>query len=777
MNSSTAPIICEREDWKKFRDKNEIAQRAGVPISKLPTVVCKEVADNALDAGGIRDYGRTEDDGFYVEDTGPGLAPEQLPIIFSVRRNLMSSKFIRLPARGAAGNGLRIVTGAVLAYKGKLAVSTQGHTYALTPDYNTGETSIEKLGPYPHDGMRVEVNLNGAGPLDLAWIGRARKLAQGDPYKGRSSPHWYNESAFWELADSVQDKTISIREFVSRFDGCSGKKAGWITDELKGRKLSTLQKEEIPRLLAGMQAVSKTVKLARLGCVGKHGDLPKHHAIKRALVNINGAIIPVVVEVWAEPIIEKEEERYALFHVNRSPAIGHVSISDVYGSDRRRRLFVGGKYIDFTVGKYEIGFWINVITPYMPTVSEGKEPSLEFMGNVLGKALNAAANQIKKEYPAEKKKQKRQPVRFREDLSSQKAVIYEYMNWAVAIVSENGKYPYSARQLFYVLRPKIMEEAKIKKPDRLWSNFDNVLGEYQEEHGSLPGLFREPRGSIYDPHTGRTTPLGTLQVKDYKRPEWTFNKILYCEKEGGLFEILKQEKWPEKHDCALFSAKGQATNAAIDLIRKLKRHGEKIEVLLVHDADISGTQIYDVFARKCGDSINVINLGLDPREALSEEMGLEAEKVHYKKDQGPVPRYIYEQEPESIQWLANKRIELNAMLPAKFLEWLSRKFEEKSKLAKVIPPYAIMYNRFSLDLEQRLRERIIELLDMRAMIRGIRDSLADGIEDKSADLKDYVKKHLKKTPVDLWEKPVHILANKAANKADIPEVVKKEDEE
>ena len=45
-------------------------------------------------------------------------------------------------------------------------------------------------------------------------------------------------------------------------------------------------------------------------------------------------------------------------------------------------------------------------------------------------------------------------------------------------------------------------------------------------------MYREPRGTIYHPHTGEVIPLGTLNVENYERPVWIFNKIVYIEKEG-----------------------------------------------------------------------------------------------------------------------------------------------------------------------------------------------------------------------------------------------------
>ena len=71
-------------------------------------------------------------------------------------------------------------------------------------------------------------------------------------------------------------------------------------------------------------------------------------------------------------------------------------------------------------------------------------------------------------------------------------------------------------------------------------------------------MYREPRGSIYHPHRGEAITLGTLMVEEYKRPAWTFNKLVYIEKEG-FSEALKVVGWGERHDCALISSKGFST--------------------------------------------------------------------------------------------------------------------------------------------------------------------------------------------------------------------------
>ena len=107
-------------------------------------------------------------------------------------------------------------------------------------------------------------------------------------------------------------------------------------------------------------------------------------------------------------------------------------------------------------------------------------------------------------------------------------------------------------------------------------------------------MYREPRGSIYHPHREETITLGTLMVEEYERPAWTYNKLVYIEKEG-FTEALKDNGWSERHDCMLMSSKGFTTRAARDLVDKLAKHDEPVTVFCVHDADAYGTMIYQTF--------------------------------------------------------------------------------------------------------------------------------------------------------------------------------------
>jgi hypothetical protein len=196
-----------------------------------------------------------------------------------------------------------------------------------------------------------------------------------------------------------------------------------------------------------------------------------------------------------------------------------------------------------------------------------------------------------------------------------------------------------------------------------------------------------------------------LQVERYRRPEWTFNKILFIEKEG-FFEALKEAAWPERHDCALLTSKGQPTRAARDLLDLLGETGEEILFFAVHDADAAGTLIYqslqEATRARPGRKVRVINLGLEPEEALA--MDLEVEDVDAGERRKPIAAYV---PADCRDWLRYHRVELNAMTTPQFIAWLDDKMAAFGN-GKLVPPARVLTNDLSETLEERLHHQITE---------------------------------------------------------------------
>ena len=89
---------------------------------------------------------------------------------------MRSTKLLRLPQRGALGNGLRVVAGAVLASEGSLVVFTRNRRIVLQP-HADGHTAVANLTEVEYPiGTRIEIGFGSALPNDseaLMWIEHA----------------------------------------------------------------------------------------------------------------------------------------------------------------------------------------------------------------------------------------------------------------------------------------------------------------------------------------------------------------------------------------------------------------------------------------------------------------------------------------------------------------------------------------------------------------------------------------------------------------------------
>jgi hypothetical protein len=747
-------IFNVRDDWTLFRSLTTLTQKAGVSVDKIAMAVVKELVDNALDTGAKCDIGLIGNDGFYVEDDGLGIEGDGYKIahLFSIRRPLTSTKFVRLPNRGALGNGLRVVAGAVLSIKdATLTVSTKERTLKLLPQHNDGTTKFEIIGDYEKKGTRVEVILPGyVNEKTLFWGSEAISLRQGTYYNGKTSPHWYDSEAFYELLKSNPEKRM-VRDFIGDFDGCSGKKSGIITKDFSKQKASSLTIEDADTLLGIARKHSKQVKPSRLGQIGfikgdgEYAKLESYFTIKSHRGGID-AELPVVVEAW----VNKAQKTEISFFVNRTPITSDIGM---YHSKSEIMILESGFSGHHVKAANEpIRINVNVITPFMPIISDSKKPDISYIAEPISEAIQKAINKLKKitarnlSYPNTKGK-------------TQKRVILDNLDKAIAQASGNGKYRYSQRQLFYTVRPYVLEDTK---KELKYENFCSVITDYEANIGEdLPGIYRDSRGTLYHPHSGDIIPLGTLDVEKYKRPKWTFNKILYSEKEG-FFEILKDEKWAEKNDCALLTSKGYASRAARDVIDLLAETEEELLFFCIHDADAAGTMIFQSLnkATKARPErrVKVVNLGLEPKEGL--KMGLQVENITGKKKEMPVAEYVTN---KWKKWLQTKRIELNAMDTPQFIKWLNDTMGKHGN-EKVVPTKDVLTSELLQHGRKELNKAVIEQLlkEMRAeeRVEAEYKQLLPILQSNFINIDEKIREELLVYPIELWSEPLKRLAKK-----------------
>jgi hypothetical protein len=737
LASLPGPPNFQRPDWSLFRTIEGLQQQAGVPKALLPQLVLKELVDNGLDAGERTHVTIERLDGncFAVTDDGPGIggSPGDVARLFSIDRPMVSTKLIRLPSRGALGNGLRVVAGAVIASEGSLVVTTRNRRLRLRPERDGSTTVVSAAEVDFPTGTRVEVTLGAALPFvgDVGyWARWAINLARiGTTYSGKSSPWWYDVGQFHELLYAAGDRTV--RDLVSSLDGCTAtSKAAAIVAQagLDRMACHDVNSAQATALLHACRANAKAVNPKRLGAVGPKFMLGSyavaHGAVRHGAV-APYADVPFVVEVWVSPVGYGNSRLLAC--VNRTVVAGEISVGR-----NKRDIYFFGCGLAHTVatapaGK-EFAITFNVTTPYMPITSASKAPNfrpfLEEISDAVGKAICKA----------------RRPKEGGPVAQTQKDVVLENLDDVVAEVSGDGQFRFNERQLLYRLRPIVQEELGEELKE---TNFKSIITDYEAERGDIPGMYREPRGTIYHPHLRQTIALGTLAVEDYERPVWTFNKLLYVEKEG-FSEALKAAQWPERHDCALMSSKGFTTRACRDLVDLVATHDEPVTIFCVHDADAYGTMIYETFQEETkargARKIRIVNLGLEPWEAVA--MGLEVEPVEDKGKRKPVADYVLysadDTEVDWTEWLQTHRVELNAMTTPEFIAWLDRKM---AGYAKLVPPTDVIETDLDERVERKVRashtERILREADLdrqvaatvAAIVTPSGEALADGIQE------------------------------------------------
>jgi hypothetical protein len=714
--------MAERHDWALFRNIDGLQQKAGVPAARLRRLVLKELADNALDAGSQIRAGALDANTFFIEDDGPGLDgdPKEIASLFSIRRPMRSTKLLRLPQRGALGNGLRVVAGAVLASEGSLVVITRNQRIVLLPQADGSINVVEVIPAVRPVGTRIEIGFGPALPFDdkaLAWALAADAMArEGSTYDGKTSPHWYDPEQFHELL--LAYGSSPLRSLIAQLDGCSGGKAGEIVSAagLDRATCENVNRHQAKAVLEIARRVARKVTPERLGCVGRDA-FPNHkYAIEHGHAPVGSVSpkveIPYVVEAWAAKTGEKGNIEISI-SVNRTPVTGEISAYRDADKDINLCGCGLGHYFKDTPRKGKFNIHVNILTPYCPITSDGKAPSLEPFVSKIGAALVAATKKAQRAAPKERR-------------LSQKDVVLENLDQAIANASGDGEYRFNERQLFYQLRPIVLEETG--QPLQI-GNFKAILTDYENENGEIEGMYREPRGSIYHPHRHETIPLGTLSVEEYERPIWNYNKLIYIEKEG-FSEALKDNGWPERHDCAVASSKGYTTRAVKDLVDKIAEHYEPCTIYCVHDADAYGTMIYQTFqaatkargARK----IQIVNLGLEPWDAVAD--GLEIEDVDRGDKRKPVAEYVIAREDGEYweEWLQTHRVELNAMTTPEFIEWLDNKMA-KHGVGKLIPPAKVLTAELHKKLEAKVRailtERILREAGLEAQVGNTIDAI------------------------------------------------------
>ena len=357
-----------------------------------------------------------------------------------------------------------------------------------------------------------------------------------------------------------------------------------------------------------------------------------------------------------------------------------------------------------------------------------------------------------------------------------KDAVFAVLPEAVRRASGAGTLPFSARSLYYQVRPLI--QPLTAKALSYGYFTPGLLTEYQEDQGPLVGLYYDPRGVLYEPHVGeagttgsvgtaryapwagQTVALGTREVEAYRAPAWRFDKILFVEKKG-LWPVLQAAELAERFDLAIVASEGYATRAARDLMAAAQQTG-RITVLTLHDCDGAGYNIartLEAGTRTSPTPIQIIDLGLTWADAQA--AGLEPERVTRKNDlPAELLQRLSNAETQFLrgtpagrgQWSA-QRVELNAFTSDALVAFIEAKLRQHGLTAKVCPPAAVMVAEGRTALQHRIEHdllrRISEMVDVAALARRLAGDAMETLDGPT--LHAQVADALRANPPESWD--------------------------
>jgi len=321
-----------------------------------------------------------------------------------------------------------------------------------------------------------------------------------------------------------------------------------------------------------------------------------------------------------------------------------------------------------------------------------------------------------------------------------KDAVFTVMWEAWEHASGHGQYEVSARFLYYPVR-KLIQTLTDKELDFNYFSQDLVI-EYQRTVRPLPGLYYDPRGVLYEPHTGRAIPLGTREVRAYVFPAWLYDKILYVEKKG-VWPILQAARLAERYDMAVVAGEGYASEAIRVLLQAASTE-QQYQLFVLHDADPDGYNIARTLreetARMPGYAVDVIDLGLRWAEAMAR--GLDTEEFTRRKAL-PEGLVLTEDEQRAFegrrQWRGSgqkaswisARVELNAFTAPELVAYIEQRLQETGVRTKIIPPETVLTDTareiWRAEVATRVRRAVERLLSIDDMTDRLQDDFTEHV--------------------------------------------------
>lgn len=465
---------------------------------------------------------------------------------------------------------------------------------------------------------------------------------------------------------------------------------------------------------------------------------PDRYWYKHRASEINGA--PFIVEV---AIAETEREDGHFYGLNFSVPFGDplagllLSAGDIESYGIANLLTEAGVYNGSRAGRtlYTVAA-VHLVMPRLPSLDRGKS-RLALSSEqrlVVAETIVKAAKTLREEWKRWERQQRKgpRPTRMPSNLLWKKEAVESILLETYMVVTENEALYISARDMFYAIRPKY--NAMEVRASKTGTDFDFnyfsqiIIPAFRRDVHALPMIDYKARGVLYDPHNDTETPIGDKELRDWKFPEWTFNKLLFIEKQG-VCETLKQvggRDFARRWDIAVICSEGYST-AAVRKLMALAQDGEGYQLFVWHDADPDGYNIARTLAEQTAripnHSMNVFDLGLFIEHAIDASYQSE---TFTRKSALPSTLDLddYEQQLfggkqrqigyDKYEWHDCVRVEINAIPIRERIAYLEERLSEiPDLLPKVQPPPAVLKADAVRICKDRIKERIADEVDKR----------------------------------------------------------------
>ena len=667
--------------------------------------------------------------------------------------------------------------------------------------------ALVKIGRYDrrskHAHTPIGATVNSYHPT-VAFPAEWMKWLPSDP----TSPHWYDEQAIQSLIDSeiatartagTGDKLV--RDFVREFRGLSGTvKAKAVCAEVpRAWRLSDLNGDTAV-LLSAMTTATAPAKPAALGWVGpdhiracfSHGNsiVRDRFWYYRELVLDGG--IPLVVEA---AVAETVTAGGLVTAINFSPAFADPLREKGLDADKVYGYGIAGLLRECAVlvrprqaGPFFTAF-VHIVCPSLTFLDRGKsqlDPS-----PVLQAATTKAIWRVAKTAWSEREQHRKDAaaadrrvnaaIKAWESSAPKQLDLVEaafaVMERAWQQATSGGTRPASARTIFYQARPLIQHLTDRDLKDSYFTG--TLLPRYQREVRELPGVYYEPRGNLYEPHTGKPVPLGTRDVENYTIPAWTYDKVLFIEK-TGLWPVLENAHLGERYDMAIIAGSGLATVAARVLMARAEAN---CQLFVVHDADPAGYMIASTLAGKTArmpdHRITVKDIGLTLDDAV--RMGLGTETFSRKS---ALAKRLTFGETERRMWKAHQpatkenpvvceRVELNAFTSVQLVDYIEAGLTHAGATAKVVPGQSWIEHEANVALKRAIRGKVETALASLVPIDMLVSRLMETVSIDARDvMPDAVRDVLNRTRASDWRSVAGSAGDRIAQTLDDVEITK-----